>query len=106
MLQFLLSVGLGLILAPVTALFTDMPRIVRIALRMVLRDADHLRHAAAPALQNVLTLNPMAGILEMYRAGFFPQDVFHSIISVVIITRNPRRRNLFKRLEPPVLKEI
>ena len=110
-LQFLLSVGLGLILAPVTVLFTDMPRIVRIALRMGFYATPIIYgvHAAPPALQNVLMLNPMAGILEMYRAGFFPQELnIPSIIASFIITFGTLVAGtiVFKRLEAPVLKEI
>jgi ABC-2 type transport system permease protein len=110
-LQFLLSVGLGLILAPVTVLFTDMPRIVRIALRMGFYFTPIIYgvHAAPPVLQKFLILNPMAGILEMYRAGFFPQELnVAAIVSSVIITFVTLVAGtiVFKRLEAPVLKEI
>ncbi|GAA2153092.1 ABC-2 type transport system permease protein [Humibacillus xanthopallidus] len=110
-LQFLLSVGVGLILAPVTVLFTDMPRIVRIALRMGFYATPIIYgvHAAPPVLQKILLLNPMAGILEMYRAGFFPHELnVPSIISSFVITFVTLIAGtiVFKRLEAPVLKEI
>ncbi|MEW1955061.1 ABC transporter permease [Terrabacter sp. NPDC080008] len=110
-LQFLLSVGLGLVLAPVTVLFTDMPRIVRIALRMGFYATPIIYgvHAAPPLLRDLLLLNPMAGILEMYRAGFFPHEVnVPAILSSVVITFITLVAGtvVFKRLEAPVLKEI
>ena len=110
-IEFLLSVGLGLILAPVTVLFTDMPRIVRIALRMGFYATPIIYgvHAAPEFLQKILLLNPMAGILEMYRGGFFPHELnIPSIISSVVITFVTLVAGtiVFRRLEAPVLKEI
>jgi ABC-2 type transport system permease protein len=110
-LQFLLSVGLGLILAPVTVLFTDMPRIVRIGLRMGFYATPIIYgvHAAPELLRTLLLLNPMAGILEMYRAGFFPEELnVAAIISSVVITFITLVAGtiVFKRLEAAVLKEI
>jgi ABC-2 type transport system permease protein len=110
-MQFLLQVGLGLILAPVTVLFTDMQRIVRIALRMGFYATPIIYgvHAAPEVLRRILILNPMAGILEMYRAGFFPQELnVPAIISSFIITLLTLVAGtlVFKRLEAAVLKEI
>lgn len=110
-LQFLLSVGLGLILAPVTVLFSDMPRVVRIALRMGFYATPIIYgvHAAPPFLRDLLLLNPMAGILEMYRAGFFPGELnVPAIVSSAVITVGTLIAGtfVFKRLEAPVLKEI
>lgn len=110
-IQALLLVGLGLLLAPVTVIFSDMPRIVRILLRMGFYGTPIIygAHAAPPVLQNLLLLNPMAGILEMYRGGFFPQELnVASIISAVIITFLTLVVGtiVFRRLEPAVLKEI
>ena len=112
MLQFLLSVGLGLILAPVTVLFTDMPRIVRIALRMGFYATPIIYgvHAAPPLLQNVLLLNPMAGHPRDVPSRLLParSSTSPSIISSVVITFGTLVAGtiVFKRLEAPVLKEI
>ncbi|OFE14576.1 hypothetical protein BA895_09460 [Humibacillus sp. DSM 29435] len=110
-MQALLLVGLGLLLAPITVIFSDMPRIVRILLRMGFYATPIIygAHAAPPVLQKVLLLNPMAGILEMYRGGFFPQELnIPSIVSAGIITVITLISGtiVFKRLEPAVLKEI
>ena len=110
-LQFLLQVGLGLILASVTVIFNDMQRIVRIALRMGFYATPIIYgvHAAPEALQKVLLVNPMAGILEIYRGGFFPAELnWPSIVSATVITFATLVAGtiIFKRLEPAVLKEI
>ncbi|RKT77278.1 ABC-2 type transport system permease protein [Terracoccus luteus] len=110
-MQALLLVGLGLLLAPVAVIFSDMPRIVRILLRMGFYATPIIygAHAAPPALQTVLLLNPMAGILEMYRAGFFPEELnLPAIISSGVITLLTLVVGtiVFRRLESAVLKEI
>jgi ABC-2 type transport system permease protein len=110
-LTFLLSVGIGMILAPVTVLVNDMARVVRIALRLgfyatpVLYSAD----MAPPVLQTLLAFNPMSGILELFRAGFFRGEMnLLSVTSAVVLTIVLLLVGsvVFKRLEPAVLKEI
>ena len=110
-LTFLLSVGLGMILAPITVMVTDMARVVRIALRLgfyatpVLYSAD----MAPPVLRTLLALNPMTGILELFRAGFFRGELNRlSVASSLILTVVFLLVGavIFRRLEPAVLKEI
>jgi ABC-2 type transport system permease protein len=110
-LQFLLMVGIGLVLAPVTTLVTDTARVVRIALRMgfyatpVLYSVDQ----APEGLRLLLMLNPMTGITEFYRAGLFSGQfnavamVVGAVISLVVLLIGVVT---FPRLEPAVLKEI
>ncbi|GGN04013.1 sugar ABC transporter permease [Terrabacter tumescens] len=110
-LQFLLQVGLGLLLAPITVLFTDTSRIVRIALRMGFYATPIIYgvHAAPESLRTILAFNPMSGVLEAYRAGFFPAELNHraivlsAIVSGVLLLVGSY---VFSRLEPAVLKEI
>ncbi|MHA3837375.1 ABC transporter permease [Terrabacter sp. AAH1] len=110
-LQFMLQMGIGLILAPVTVLFTDMSRIVRIALRMGFYATPIIYgvHAAPDNLQRLLLLNPMTGVLELYRAGFFPAElnvaatVSSFVITALIFVIGSIA---FRRMEPAVLKEI
>jgi ABC-2 type transport system permease protein len=110
-LQFFLQVGLGLILAPITVLFTDTSRIVRILLRMGFYATPIIYgvHAAPKAMQSVLVWNPMSGVLEAYRAGFFPAELNHraivlsAVVSAVLLLVGSY---VFTRLEPAVLKEI
>jgi ABC-2 type transport system permease protein len=110
-LTFLLSVGIGMILAPVTVLVNDMARVVRIVLRLgfyatpVLYSAD----MAPPALQKALLFNPMSGILELFRSGFFKGEMnLLSVSSAILLTVVLLLVGsvVFKRLEPAVLKEI
>lgn len=110
-LQFLLQVGLGLLLAPVTVLFTDTSRIVRIVLRMGFYATPIIYglHAAPTNIRPVLAWNPMSGVIESYRAGFFPAEMNHQAVllsaigSAVLLLLGSY---VFKRLEPAVLKEI
>ncbi|WP_406831860.1 ABC transporter permease [Pedococcus sp. KACC 23699] len=111
LLQFILLVGLGLLLAPITTLVTDTARVVRILLRMGFYATPVIYgvHAAPKAIREVLLFNPMTGILECYRAGFFRADlnhqsvVFSAVISVLVLIAGTI---VFERLEANVLKEI
>ena len=69
----MLLVGLGLILAPVTVLATDMQRVVRIVLRFLfyLSPVLYGTHAVPEPLRVVLGFNPLNGILSLYRGGLF-----------------------------------
>ncbi len=110
-IQFVLLTGIGLILAPITALVTDTARVVRIVLRMGFYSTPIIYgvHAAPESLRTVLLFNPMTGILELYRAGFFPQDLneksvfLSAVISLVVLLIGTL---VFERLESAVLKEI
>lgn len=110
-MEFVLLIGLGLLLAPVTALVTDMARVIRILLRMlfyltpVLYSGDLVPHP----YDKVVWLNPMTGVLEMLRAGFFNQPVGRGPIivgAVVTVAMLVIGAATFSRLERSVLKEI
>ncbi|HEX8972930.1 ABC transporter permease [Oryzihumus sp.] len=110
-LQFFLLVGIGLLLAPVTALVTDTQRVVRIFLRMFfyLTPVIYGVHAAPKRVRVLLELNPMTGVMELYRAGLFAREVnwesvaVGSAVTVLIIAAGAI---VFARLERAVLKEI
>jgi ABC-2 type transport system permease protein len=112
--QAVALLGLGLFLAPVTVLVTDMQRVVRIVLRMLFYITPVIYTAQlVPAPWDKLTwLNPMTGVLEMMRAGFFRHDkypiVWGAIISsfVVSVVFLLVGAAVFRRLERAVLKEI
>jgi ABC-2 type transport system permease protein len=110
-LTFLLSVGIGMILAPVTVLVSVMARVVRIALRLgfyatpVLYSAD----MAPKTLRDILAINPMSGILELFRSGFFRGEMnLLSVASACVMTVLLLLVGavVFRRMEPAVLKEI
>jgi len=104
-------IGVGLLLAPITALVTDMSRVIKIALRMLfyLTPVLYAGNRIPPPFDVVVWLNPMTGVLEMLRAGFFEQPVvrgpiiFSAVITVALLFIGAFT---FSRLERAVLKEI
>jgi ABC-2 type transport system permease protein len=110
-LQFLLLVGIGLILAPITVLVTDMERVVRIFLRFFfyLTPVLYATKSVPGPLRDILIVNPLNGILSLYRAGLFdqpvawPQVAVSAAMSVVLLVLGFWA---FARLERAVLKEI
>jgi ABC-2 type transport system permease protein len=113
-LQFIALLGLGLILAPVTVLVTDMQRVLRIVLRMLFYATPviYTTHLVPEPFDKVLWLNPMTGILELMRAGFFSHDQYpivwgavavSTVMSVILLLVGVM---VFRRLERAVLKEV
>lgn len=112
--QFVYLIGIGLILAPVTALVTDMQRVIRIILRMLFYITPVIYSSRlVPKPYDMLTwLNPMTGVLEMMRAGFFKHnkipiqwDAIGVGVVVTVVTLFIGFE-VFARLERAVLKEI
>ncbi len=114
LLEAVALLGLGLTLAPTTVLVTDMQRVVRIVLRMLFYATPviYTTHLVPQPWDRLTWLNPMTGILEMMRAGFFAHDeypiVWGSIFTSVVVSFVLLFVGLavFRRLERPVLKEI
>ena len=111
LIQFVLLVGLGLVLAPITVLATDVQRVVRIVLRFFFYLSPILYgvHAVPEKLRALLLLNPLNGILSLYRGGLFERPVswldvgVSAAISVALVVLG---LVVFSRLERAVLKEI
>jgi ABC-2 type transport system permease protein len=74
---FLLVLGVGLILAPLTVLVHDIERVVPIVLRMLFYMSPVLYSIkdVPVKLHAVMSLNPMVGILGLARASFFPVEL-------------------------------
>lgn len=74
-LQAVLVLGIGLIVAPLVMFFRDLERATRLVLKFtfyatpIVYDLSDLPEQ----LQTLGAFNPMAGILSLYRAGFFPE---------------------------------
>ncbi len=111
LLQAMLLFGLGLLLAPMVVLVRDIERIVRIALRLGFY-ASPVIFAVSDVPEpwsNLFALNPLAGIFELNRAGFFPEQVnwahvaVSGAFSVAVLLLGWA---VFARLERTVLKEI
>lgn len=110
-LQSVLLVGLGLLVAPLCALYTDLERTTALILRALFY--------ATPIIYSVKDLpgpfatlgmfNPLAGIFSMYRLAFFPDQwdpkvmVIGAVMSFVILALGFW---VFRTLERPVLKEL
>jgi ABC-2 type transport system permease protein len=114
LVQFMALVGLGLLLAPVTVLVTDMQRVVRILLRMGFYATPiiYTGHLVPEPWDRLTWLNPLTGVVEAMRAGFFKHDRYPimwgsiglSVVTAVILLLLGSR--VFSRLERSVLKEI
>ena len=107
--------GFGLLLAPITALVTDMQRVIRIVLRMLFYATPviYAGRVVPHPYDKVTWLNPMTGVLEMMRAGFFAHEgkqavVWGSVIASIVISALLFLVGsvVFARLERSVLKEI
>lgn len=118
-IQFILLVGMGLVMAPVTALVDDFIRLVRIALRMLfyltpivysLSLVDEKLGDQIPGITFLMELNPLAGIIDMYRTGFVathgPNYSAWIIALVTSLLWLWFGSWVFKKLEPAILKEI
>lgn len=113
-LQGFALLGLGLTLAPLTVLVTDTQRVVRIVLRMLFYATPviYATKLVPEPYDKITWINPMTGILEAMRAGFFRHDVIPIqwgaiwvavVVSVGLVFLG---LTVFRRLERAVLKEI
>lgn len=110
-LQIVLLVGLGLLVAPLCALYADLERTTGLILRALFY--------ATPIIYSVSNLpepfdvvgafNPLAGIFTLYRMAFFPDQwntltvVISAVMSLLILALGVW---VFRSLERPVLKEL
>jgi len=111
-LQFVLMYGLGLMVAGGVALIPDLDRIVRITMRAlfylspVLYSISHI----PTHIQGIAALNPLVGILGLYRIGFWPneiEDLTHYALSIgVTIVIVVIGMLVFRSLERKVLKAV
>lgn len=113
-LQFILLVGIGLVIAPLTVLINDITSIVRIYLRIYFYMTPIIFNLAAlartpEALKTLFWINPLTGILELYRAGFFHTSIRWHVVgvgaleSVAVLVIGGW---IFHKLEGPMLKEL
>ena len=111
-LQAAATTGIGLMLAPLTVLFKDVQRLVRIFLRILfyLTPVIYGVQNVPEDYRWVFAFNPFAGIVELYRAALFPAQfggwghvgiaaaISFGLLALGIWT--------FRRLEGRVLKEL
>jgi ABC-2 type transport system permease protein len=114
-LQFLMCFGIALILAPLTVLANDFQRVVKIVLRMgfyltpVLYSINNVVQGRE-WLKLLAELNPLAGVLSLYRMGFWSEDAltWRAYTVSVGFTLFVVAMGLwvFRRFEGTVLKEL
>lgn len=111
-LQAILTMGVGLIVAPLVVFFRDLERATKLALRFLFY-ASPIIYGLADlkrlGLEFLASFNPLAGIFSLYRAAYFPEQldgypvVIAAIMSLIILAIGIL---VFTRTERAVLKEI
>jgi ABC-2 type transport system permease protein len=116
LIQVVLLVGCGLILAPISVLYSDVGRILPVILRLffyfspILYGIRDIKHRLGATTAHFYSLNPFAGILDLYRTAFFNDQwsgwhavAVSAVLAVASLLIGVR---VFARLEGVVLKEI
>lgn len=115
LIQLVLLTGAGLLLAPLAVLYGDVERLMRIVMRLLFYFSPviygvHDVTKRLGGIGNLYFLNPFAGIFDLYRAAFFPDQwagwfgvAVASVVSAGIFVLGVL---VFRRLEGTVLKEI
>lgn len=113
-IQFVLTLGVGMIVAPLVVFFRDLERAVKLVLRFLFYASPIIYGASAyaivgPAFHIVAAFNPLSGIFSLYRAAFFPDQLdwftvgVGAVMSLLFFAIG---LYVFKRTERAVLKEI
>ena len=110
-LQAVLTLGVGLIVAPLVVFFRDLGRAVKLMLRFLFYASPIIYGVTdlPPSLHVLAAFNPLSGILSLYRSAFFPTqfDAFTvavgAAMSLVLLGIGII---VFRRTERAVLKEI
>lgn len=111
LLQVMLLVGLGLLVAPLCVLYSDLERTTALILRALFYASPVIYSVGdLPApFDTIGAFNPLAGIFTLYRVGFFPDQwqtlpvVVSVVMSVAIFALGAW---VFRSLERSVLKEL
>lgn len=111
LLQAVLTLGVGLIVAPLVVFFRDLERATRLTLRFLFY--------ASPIVYGITDvpeqfrgwtyLNPLTGIFSLYRSAFFPEQLDWTAVAVaatVSLAALLAGLLVFARSERAVLKEI
>lgn len=115
-LQAVMLTGLALLLAPLAVLFSDIERVVRLVMRLmfflspVVYGLHDVERRLGDVVAGLYVLNPIAGIIDLYRTSFFPGDwsgwvplgTSAAAAAFLLLLGSA----VFRRLEPIILKEI
>lgn len=110
-MQAILTLGVGLIVAPLVVFFRDLERAVKLGLRFMFYASPVVYGVVnvPESYRGLAAFNPMSGILSLYRAAFFPQELrwFDVGVSAVLsLTILGIGLLIFRRTIKTVLKEI
>lgn len=122
LIELILCIGIGLVMAPVTALVDDFVRIVRIVLRLgfyltpIVYSLEFLQAKGAKGdetlglMGRLLEYNPLSGIIDLYHQALLinrtPQWHLWVIATVISLVWLVFGAWVFQKLEKPILKEI
>ncbi|MBA8816646.1 ABC-2 type transport system permease protein [Microbacterium halimionae] len=110
-LQLVLLTGLGLLVAPLCVLWTDLERTTKLILRALFYASPIIYGVAnlPGAFSAAAAFNPLSGIFALYRMGFFPDQwntftvVVGAVMSFMFLALG---LYTFRSLERAVLKEL
>lgn len=110
-MQAALLIGLGLIVAPLCTLYTDLERTTRLILRVMFYASPIIYGVSdlPGPFKDLALFNPLFGIFSLYRVGFFAdQWNLAAILASLVVTLAILATGVytFRRLEPAVLKEL
>jgi ABC-2 type transport system permease protein len=111
-MQLVLTVGVGLIVAPLVVFFRDLERATKLALRFLFYASPIIY--GLPDLEKLgldfwAAFNPLSGIFSLYRSAFFPSQLDWFAVAVsgaMSLTILGLGILIFKRTEHAVLKAI
>ena len=116
LIQTLLLVGVGLLLAPLAILYGDVERAINAVMRLlfylspVIYGTHDVARRLGDTIAGIYILNPFAGIFDLYRASFFPDQWAGwdavAVSAVIAVLTFLAGAMVFRRLEGAVLKEI
>lgn len=111
LVQLVLLIGLGLLVAPLCVLWGDLERTTRLILRALFYASPIIYgvNDLPGIFRELAAFNPLTGIFTLYRMGFFPDqwDTFTVVISVLMsVAFLGLGIWSFGRLERSLLKEL
>ncbi|MGL4256739.1 ABC transporter permease [Microbacterium sp.] len=111
LLQTVLLVGLGLLVAPLCVIWTDLERTTKLILRALFYASPVIYGVSdLPGIfETLAAFNPLAGIFALYRVGFFAEEWDPWVIGVgaaMSVGFLVLGLLVFRRLERPLLKEL
>lgn len=111
LLQFLLLYGIGLLVSSLSVVIPDLARVVRIVVRAMFYLSPILYSITniPQSLQPIAAVNPLVGILGLYRIGWWPEE--HATVASLTISLSVAAVLFiagiytFHRLKSRILKE-